>query len=72
MSHTYTFTGTLTDINSLVVLPFALALPEPLNQAVSAVIVTQTIVELIGELFYIRLVPKVLLRGTDGSTEKQK
>ncbi|MGG2918682.1 arsenic resistance protein [Brevibacillus parabrevis] len=51
--------------NSLVVLPFALALPEPLNGVVSAVIVTQTVVELIGELVYIRLVPKVLLRGTD-------
>lgn len=43
--------------NSLVVLPFALALPEPMNVLVSAVIVTQTIVELIGELFYIRFVP---------------
>ncbi|WP_217558631.1 arsenic resistance protein [Paenibacillus sp. GbtcB18] len=50
--------------NSLVVLPFALALPEPLNGVASAVIVTQTIVELIGELLYIRLVPKVLLRDT--------
>lgn len=53
--------------NSLVVLPFALALPEPLNGIVSAVIVTQTIVELIGELMYIRLVPKVFIRGTDQS-----
>ncbi|WP_373231820.1 arsenic resistance protein [Cohnella sp.] len=52
--------------NSLVVLPFALALPEPLNGIVSAVIVTQTIVELIGELIYIRFVPKVLLRERDG------
>ncbi|MGE6226535.1 arsenic resistance protein [Paenibacillus chitinolyticus] len=51
--------------NSLVVLPLALALPEPLNGVASAVIVTQTIVELIGELLYIRLVPKVLLRGTE-------
>ncbi|OIB00615.1 arsenic resistance protein [Paenibacillus sp. LC231] len=51
--------------NSLVVLPFALALPEPLNGLVAAVIVTQTIVELIGELIYIRLVPKVLLRESD-------
>ncbi|MGW9124163.1 arsenic resistance protein [Paenibacillus chitinolyticus] len=51
--------------NSLVVLPFALALPEPLNGVASAVIVTQTIVELIVELLYIRLVPKVLLRGTE-------
>ncbi len=49
--------------NSLVVLPFALALPEPLNRIISAVIVTQTIVELVGELLYIRFVPKVLLRG---------
>lgn len=51
--------------NSLVVLPFALALPEPLNGVASAVIVTQTIVELIGELLYIRLVPRVLVRGTE-------
>jgi len=54
--------------NSLVVLPFALALPEPLNGLVAAVIVTQTIVELVGELIYIRVVPKILLRGRDGST----
>jgi ACR3 family arsenite efflux pump ArsB len=47
--------------NSLVVLPFALALPEPSNGLVSSVIVTQTIVELVGELIYIRFVPKVLL-----------
>lgn len=55
--------------NSLVVLPFALALPEPLNGVVSAVIVTQTIVELIGELFYIRLVPHVLLRESKGNAD---
>lgn len=53
--------------NSLVVLPFALALPEPLNVWVSAVIVTQTIVELAGELLYIRLVPNVLLRDEDAT-----
>lgn len=52
--------------NSLVVLPFALALPEPLNGVVSAVIVTQTMVELIGELLYIRLVPNVLLKDRVG------
>lgn len=51
--------------NSLVVLPFALALPEPLNSLVPAVIVTQTLVELMGELLYVRLVPKVLLRETN-------
>lgn len=49
--------------NSLVVLPFALALPDPFNGLVSAVIVTQTIVEIIGELIYIRVVPK-LMRDT--------
>lgn len=47
--------------NSLVVLPLALALPDDWNTVVAAVIVTQTLVELIGELFYIRLVPKVIL-----------
>lgn len=48
--------------NSLVVLPLALALPDELSSLVAAVIVTQTIVELVGELIYIRLVPNILLR----------
>lgn len=48
--------------NSLVVLPLALALPDHLSTLVAAIIVTQTIVELVGELIYIRLVPNVLLR----------
>jgi len=52
--------------NSLVVLPLALALSEPLNGVVSAVIVTQTIVELIGELIYIRFVPNVLMKDKVG------
>lgn len=56
--------------NSLVVLPFALVLPEPLNGLVSAIIVTQTIVELVEELIYIRLVPRVLLRGTEEHSGK--
>ncbi|MCR8842516.1 arsenic resistance protein [Paenibacillus sp. SC116] len=47
--------------NSLVVLPLGLALPE-ISTLVAAVIVTQTIVELICELIYIRVVPNVLLR----------
>ena len=47
--------------NSLVVLPLALALPDDWI-VVPAVIVTQTLVELIGELFYIRLVPLVVFR----------
>lgn len=46
--------------NSLVVLPLALALPDGLSTLVSAVIVTQTIIELAGELVYIRLVPQLI------------
>ena len=48
--------------NSLVVLPLALALPDEVSTLVTAIIVTQTIVELIGELIYIRLIPNLLLR----------
>lgn len=48
--------------NSLVVLPLALALPNDVGTFVAAVIVTQTIVELIGELIYIRVIPNLLLR----------
>lgn len=48
--------------NSLVVLPLALALPDEISAFVAAVIVTQTIVELIGELIYIRIIPNLLLR----------
>ena len=48
--------------NSLVVLPFALALPENISTLVVAIIVTQTIVELIGSLIYIRVIPNLLLR----------
>lgn len=47
--------------NSLVVLPLALALPEPLALA-ALVVVTQTLVELIGMPLYVRLVPR-LIRG---------
>lgn len=46
--------------NSLVVLPLALALPGEWGVIASAVIVTQTITELIGELFYIKLIPKLI------------
>ncbi|QUW20951.1 bile acid:sodium symporter [Sporosarcina sp. Marseille-Q4063] len=47
--------------NSLVVLPLALALPDGVNTLVAAIIVSQTIVELIGSLIYIRLIPNLLL-----------
>ena len=46
--------------NSLVVLPLALALPGEWSVIASFVIVTQTITELIGELFYIKLIPKLI------------
>ncbi|MGW5054990.1 hypothetical protein [Actinokineospora sp. NPDC004072] len=45
--------------NSLVVLPLALALPDRLALA-AAVVVTQTLVEVIGMLAYIRAVPRLL------------
>jgi|SRR5690625_627013 len=48
--------------NSLVVLPLALALPDGVSTLVAALIVTQTIVELMGSLIYIRLIPNLLLR----------
>src|SRR5690606_28733903 len=47
--------------NSLVVLPFALAMPVQIRSLVVAVIVTQTIVEIIGELMYIRIIPQFVL-----------
>ncbi|MBB6023526.1 ACR3 family arsenite efflux pump ArsB [Paenibacillus sp. JGP012] len=48
--------------NSLVVLPLALSLSPEWASIAAAVIVTQTMVELAGELIYIRLVPDVILR----------
>jgi len=44
--------------NSLVVLPLALAVPGAIP-VIPAVIVTQTVVELISELLYIRIFPRV-------------
>ncbi len=44
--------------NSLVVLPLALALPPALSLA-AVVVVTQTLVELIGMVAYVRLVPRL-------------
>jgi ACR3 family arsenite efflux pump ArsB len=43
--------------NSLVVLPLALALPEEIRGLAAAAVITQTLVELVGELLYIRLLP---------------
>ncbi len=44
--------------NSLVVLPLALAVPGAIP-VLPAIIVTQTLVELIGELLYVRVIPKL-------------
>ncbi|MNM79406.1 Sodium Bile acid symporter family protein [compost metagenome] len=43
--------------NSLVVLPLALALPEELRGLAAAAVITQTLVELVCELVYVRAVP---------------
>lgn len=45
--------------NSLVVLPLALALPDPLSIA-SLVVVTQTLVEMVGMVVYVRAIPRLL------------
>ncbi|WP_323962049.1 arsenic resistance protein [Arthrobacter sp. JZ12] len=47
--------------NSLVVLPLALALPETLS-LVALVVMTQTLVELIGMLAYVRFIPRLMAR----------
>ncbi|MEQ9891813.1 arsenic resistance protein [Pectobacterium aroidearum] len=54
--------------NSLVILPLALAIPGALP-LLPAVIVSQTLVELISELIYIRAIPK--LNAHDAGREKQ-
>ena len=45
--------------NSLVVLPLALALPASLS-LVPVVVVTQTLVELVGMLIYVRVIPALV------------
>lgn len=46
--------------NALVVLPLALSLPKEWSAIVTVVIVTQTVVELIGELIYIRVIKEFI------------
>ena len=46
--------------NSLVVLPLALALPEDVRGLAATVVILQTLIELVGELIYIRLVPALV------------
>lgn len=49
--------------NSLVILPLAFAVPDAVP-LLPAIIVTQTLVELVSELFYMRLIPKLEGRQT--------
>lgn len=56
--------------NSLVVLPLALALPDALAVA-AVVIVTQTLVEVIGMVIYVRAIPRLLPERPDrGSRDR--
>ncbi|QJF24527.1 arsenic resistance protein [Mammaliicoccus vitulinus] len=48
--------------NALVVLPLALSLPSQWSTIVTTVIVTQTLVELMSELVYIKLIPKFIIK----------
>lgn len=48
--------------NSLVVLPLALALPENVRALAAAAVITQTLIELVSELFYIRAIPALVWR----------
>ncbi|SDQ66947.1 Arsenite efflux pump ArsB, ACR3 family [Pseudomonas grimontii] len=46
--------------NSLVVLPLALALPEDVRGLAATAVILQTLVELVGELIYVRLIPRLV------------
>ena len=46
--------------NSLVVLPLALALPQDLRGLAAAAVITQTLVELVSELIYVKAVPRIV------------
>ncbi|MBN2979331.1 arsenic resistance protein [Pseudomonas fluorescens] len=46
--------------NSLVVLPLALALPEDVRGLAATAVILQTLVELVAELIYVRLIPVVV------------
>ena len=48
--------------NSLVVLPLALALPEEIRGLAAAAVITQTLIELVSELIYIRAIPALVWR----------
>jgi len=44
------------------VLPLALALPESIRALAAAAVITQTLVELVSELVYVRVVPALVRR----------
>lgn len=46
--------------NSLVVLPLALALPDEVRGLAAAAVITQTLIELLSELAYVRVVPRLV------------
>lgn len=46
--------------NALVVLPLSLSLPDQWVTITTTVIITQTLIELIGELFYIKMIPSLI------------
>ncbi|MGI2294115.1 arsenic resistance protein [Paenibacillus sp. GXUN7292] len=54
--------------NSLVVLPLALTLPGEMATIAASVIVTQTVVELIAELLYIKFIPSFIYRDVKVKT----
>lgn len=56
-SRAIVFTGATR--NSLVVLPLALALPDELAVA-AVVVVTQTLVEVVGMVLYVRAIPRLV------------
>ncbi|MEK9518250.1 bile acid:sodium symporter [Streptomyces venezuelae] len=64
-SRAVVFTGATR--NSLVVLPLALALPDTLSVA-AVVVVTQTLVEVLGMVAYVRLVPRLIPADTAAAT----
>ena len=46
--------------NALVVLPITFALSNNISNVATIVVVTQTLVELLGEIIYIKIIPKLI------------
>ncbi|WP_405675307.1 bile acid:sodium symporter [Streptomyces sp. NBC_01511] len=67
-SRAIVFTGATR--NSLVVLPLALALPDRLAVA-AVVVVTQTLVEVVGMVIYVRAVPRLVEGARSGRPDRQ-